>query len=207
MHKPFDVYCALVIIEKIVEYKKGELARKFKGDAWDRFYDMLKQGEHPDTFSGQFQDAQTSHAEASALFTMKTKQGEISEPLAEVLDKNGIPYQKIVIVPEKGYRINPNLFGTKADQEILGKIAKAIEGIEGIDPEEVFIPTDPISNSFMSDQTLPSIMAVPDEKTRVKLLKKVTSLQISHATLGDETWNSEKAKEAALEILEAAGVL
>jgi hypothetical protein len=203
MKKPFDVFCALTVLEKIISDRKDGLAKAFKQDAWEMFYGMLKKGEKPDSFLGRFQDK--GHAEATALFTLKIKQGEISECLAEDLKKNGIPFKEIVLVPEKGYRLNPDLFG--ADQETLGKIAQAIQGIEGIDPSDIFLPCDPISNSFMSEDTLSAVMAVKNEKLKLRLLSKITTRQVADAKLGTEDWNTDKAKEAAIAILKDAGVL
>lgn len=204
MKKGFDIYCALIVMGKILNYKKGELERTYKGEAWDHFYSMLKKGAHPESFEGFFQK-NTKSAEAIALFTLKMKQGELSSTLAETFTEHGIPFENIVIVPEDGYRLNPEIF--ELDQKQLGDLAEAIKTVKGIDPAKVFLPSDPVSNSFMSDATLPAIMAITDEKLRVQLLAKITSRQCSDAKLDGETWNSDRAKTAAETILKDAGIL
>ena len=203
MKKPFDVYCALAILDKIVEYKKGELARTFKGDSFHIFYDLLKKGEHPESFTGRFQDKH--HAEAKALFTLK-KRHEITDELAEVLTQHGIIFSQTTISPDASYRLNPDLFG--ADQETLAKLAEAIKKVDGLDPETVFLPCEPVSMNLITEETIPSIMEkVKNDKDRAELIRKITSLQISNATLGGETWNSDAAKDAAIKILKDFGVI
>jgi hypothetical protein len=203
MKKGFDIYCALIIMGKILNYKKGELERTYKGEAWDHFYEMLKRGAHPDSFEGFFQKNDT-YAEATALFTLKTKQGELSQELADLFTRNGIPFENTVIVPQDGYNINPEIF--ELDQTQLGELAKAVQAAK-LDPAKIFLPADPVSSSFMSDATLPAIMALNNEKLRVQLLAKITSRQCSDAKLDGETWNSDRAKTAAETILKDAGIL
>jgi len=203
MGKNFDVYCALAILDKVVEAQKKEFSKEFKDASFHVFYDMLKEGDHPESFIGQYQNKQ--HAEAQALFTLKRRH-EISDDLAEVLLSHDISFSRIVTEADASYMLNPNLFG--ADQEVLAKLAEAIKGVEGLDPADVFLPCEPVSQNFITDETIASVMEkVTNDKERSKIIKQITSLQIASTTLGGEEWNSQTAKDAAIKILKDFGLL
>jgi hypothetical protein len=203
MGKNFDVYCALAILDKVVEAQKKVFSKEFKDASFHIFYDMLKEGDHPESFIGQYQNKQ--HAEARALFSLK-RGHELSDDLAAVLLKHGISFSRIVTEADASYMLNPNLFG--ADQEVLAKLAEAIKGVEGLDPADVFLPCEPVSQNFITDETIASVMEkVTNDKERAKIIKQITSLQIASTTLGDEEWNSQTAKDAAIKILKDFGLL
>jgi len=122
------------------------------------------------------------------------------------LTQHGISFSQTTIAPDASYRLNPDLFG--ADQETLAKLAEAIKKVDGLDPETVFLPCDPVSMNLITEETIPSIMEkVKNDKDRAELIRKITSRQISNATLGGETWNSDAAKDAAIKILKDFGVI
>lgn len=212
LKKPFDAYCAMAIMEKILSQKKNELSSGIKDDAFKIFYSMLDKGLHHDSFVGKYQDKK--YAEATALFTLKRK-GAISEELAQTLIKYGIDFDRTVSdtpACEDSYILNPELF--HADQTILKKIADALSNVEGIDLSSVFIQTtaesctQPTIINDINDNTIPSIVKkVTNEKERLDLLDQVTQLQISSAKLGGDAWNTETAKEVALAILKDLGIV
>jgi len=186
----FELYVALLILSKAIEGVMGNREESFKKKAGEVFTeDVSKNGRKPDNFDGV-------SGKASAVFQYKKRGFGFSSKIAEILDKNNIPYEKEEKIAEH-FIVNPEVL---ADQEKMLEVAKAIEKLDM--PFQVILKQKAEYKYQFTDETFAAIAALQDEALRETLTKDIATIAISSPKL-----DSANAVEEALSIVTEAGLL
>ena len=195
MDEGFESYVALILVEKALDGVKKQLEGQYKETAYQSFVDAItRTGKKPESIVGV-------NGDATALFQYKKRGAGFTLEVANALEKEGIPYEQIEVVPER-FTINPDLI---SDQVKLGKLAEAIQKLNlGFD---VIQKQEPVFKyNIVEYNTVSALAKLKDPVIQAELIKAVSSVAVAQAKIAGCDAKSG-ALGAALQILKDSGIL
>lgn len=150
-------------IEASVETLDGELKEKTA----DHFAtEGARTGTKPANFNGI-----DVGASASCQLRKRTSRSVLTDAECELLDEHGVPYDTSEDITTT-YIINPEY---KDDDDLLGRVSKALEGVEGI-PSDFLEYQEGTPKRTVTDESMAAAFAEKDKDTILELISVVGTL-------------------------------
>ena len=191
-------YVALAVASKTIKPLEDLIGGRIKQEATIMFLDtLIRTKTKPEAFTAV-------HGDSSIQIQFKAATS-ISAEVAERCQKSGVTLTTAEKVPER-FVINPAIF---ADQEKLGKLAVALQGLGIAD----IIQKQESSVSYkVADSTFADIANLKDPVERAELMRAVSTLAIAQVALDGvqfkaDAETAETASTKAFAFLSKAGII
>ena len=164
MPAPFDAYVALHIVGTMVKKPAEAMAAEIKEKVVDMFDEILTETGGVETFLGYLGDAEAN--------VQCRKSANIPREFVEMLRENEIPFEEEEQQAAR-YIINPEIL---KDQELLGKLAVALQNAPGLGGVEIIQKQLPEVKVKPTEETLRHLAKIKDKTLRRTLLDGITTI-------------------------------
>jgi hypothetical protein len=164
MPAPFDTYVALHIVGNMVKKPAEAMAAEIKEKVVDMFDDILTETGGVETFLGYLGDAEAN--------VQCRKSANIPREFVDMLRENDIPFEEEEQQAAR-YIINPEIL---KDQDLLGKLAVALQNAPGLGGVEIIQKQLPEVKVKPTEETLRHLAKIKDKTLRRTLLDGITTI-------------------------------